>query len=75
MSYQHSILPEGARLEMRLEPEVYGRWAVSYRATDPRYPHLDDWRVIEHLGEGEALDVLDAIATGFLADAEAQKLF
>lgn len=75
MSYQHSILPEGARLELKLEPEVHGYWAISYRAVDPRYAHREDWRVIEHLGEGEALDVVEAIATGFLADAEAQKLF
>lgn len=75
MSYQHAILPEGARLEIKLEPELHGYWAVGYRAADPRYSHVDDWRTIEHVSEAEALDVIEAIAVGFLEDADEQGLF
>lgn len=75
MTYQHAILPSGARLELRVEPELYGRWLVAYRVAAPGFAHKDDWRTVEHCEAAELLDVAIAVVEGFLGDFEAQGLF
>lgn len=75
MAYQHAILPAGARLELRVQPEVHGRWTLSYRTAAVGYEHKDDWRDVEHCHVSELLDVAIAVVEGYLGDFEAQGLF
>lgn len=75
MTYQHSILPENPQLELQVIPEVYGRVNVRYRTVDARFAHRDDWREVEHCHPLEVVDVVAAVAQGFLDDFEAQGLF
>lgn len=75
MTYQHQILPENPRLEVRVALEAYGYFEVRYRCVDERFAHRDDWRVIEHCSAGETADVILAIYDGFQDDLVAQQLF
>lgn len=75
MTYQHSILPYDARLDVEVSCEVQNYWRCRYRVTDPRFSHASEWRDVEHLTLGELDDVVGAVLRGYLDDYEAQGLF
>lgn len=75
MTYQTSILPANAALDIRVLPEAGARVTVKYRVYDERYEHARDWRAVEHCTVLEAYDVVAAVSEGFLDDLAAQMLF
>lgn len=75
MSYQHTVLPANAALDIRVLPEAGARLTVKYRVYDERYEHARDWREVEHLSFPEAQDVIAAVGDGFLDDLQLQMQF
>lgn len=58
-------------LQIELHPEADGRWLVRSRPVDPsRALHRDGWDEYPHCSQGEAEDVVAALAESWMAAPE-----